>query len=320
MDTDILYGKINPSTLAVDWVKKFSNVGNEIGVIMNTGSTYFLYGMTDSFPVGGNVKCFGMTLDSTGGYSGCTSIKPVTLTSGTANLSAPTGTFKETTPSLTVRSPGPVQPVNTTLTVSAKTLTEATICAGTASPPAAPANLKAASISTSSVKLTWTASSGATSYKVYRKTPSTNWTLIFNGTAISYTDTLAAGNTITASHSYYVQACNTAGCSAATKTAVVPFAPTTFTATAGTGNVVLKWADKSANETGFEIFRKPGACSATGTWTKIASIAANASTYTNTGLAAGTIYSYKVRAYFRSATPYAYGYSSYTACANATVK
>jgi fibronectin type 3 domain-containing protein len=221
---------------------------------------------------------------------------------------------------LTVRSPGPAQPVNTTLTITAKTLTEATICSGGPTLPAAPTNLRATSSSASTVKLTWAASSGATSYKVYRKTPSTNWTLINTATTTSYTDTLANGNKTTVSFSYYVQACNSAGCSAATKTATVPFAPTSFTATAGTGRVVLKWTDKSGNERGFEIYWKPGACSAGGTWTKIATTVANVKTYTNTDLDAGKTYSYKVRAYKRSASPYAYGYSAYTSCANGTVK
>jgi hypothetical protein len=131
---------------------------------------------------------------------------------------------------------------------------------------------------------------------------------------------LANGNKTTVSFSYYVQACNSAGCSTATKTAIVPFAPTAFTATAGAGKVELKWTDKSDNETGFEIYRKPGACSAGGTWTKIATTAANVKAFTNTGLDKGKTYSYKIRAYKRSASPYAYGYSAYTTCANATVK
>jgi hypothetical protein len=320
MDADILYGKINPSTLSPVWMKKFGAAGNEFGAVMSTGSSYFLSGMTDSYPVGGPMKTFGITLDDAGSYSGCTPIKNVTLTSGTAGLSAPKGTFESSKPNLTIRSPGPAQPTNTTLTITEKTLTEATLCSGGTTKPAAPTNLKATSTSASNVNLTWTASSGATSYKVFRKTPSTNWTLINTATTTSYTDTLANGNKTTVSFSYYVQACNSAGCSTATKTAIVPFAPTAFTATAGAGKVELKWTDKSDNETGFEIYRKPGACSAGGTWTKIATTAANVKAFTNTGLDKGKTYSYKIRAYKRSASPYAYGYSAYTTCANATVK
>ncbi len=320
MDMDILYGKINPSTLVPVWMKKFGGAGNEIGAIINTGSTYFLSGSTDSFPVGGPMKTFGMTLDANGNYSGCPSIKTVTMTSGTADLSAPVGTFTSSTPTLVVRSPGPLQPVNTSLTVTAKTLSEAVICGGTAAPPPAPANLKATSTSSSAVKLTWSSASGAASYKVYRKTPSTTWTLIKTPTGLSYTDANALTNTTTISYSYYVQACNAAGCSPATQTAVVPFAPAGLTATSGSGSVTLKWSDKSTNEKGFEIYRKPVACATTAAWKKIAAVGANVTTYTNSGLAPGT-YAYRVRAYSRSAaTPYAFGYSSYTVCANATVK
>ena len=320
MDADILYGRINPSTLAPVWIKKFGAAGNEIGAVMSTGTTYFLSGMTDSYPVGGPMKTFGITLDANGSYSSCTPIKTLTLTSGTASIVASNGTFVSSTAVLSIRSPGPVQPTNTTLTLTAKTLTEATLCSGGTSKPAAPTNLKATSTSTSAVKLTWAASSGATSYKVYRKTPSTTWTLIGSPTGVAYTDANALTNTTTISYSYYIQACNSAGCSAATKTAIVPYAPTASSATAGTGSVALKWTDKSANETGFEIWRKPGTCSAAGTWAKTATVGKDITTYSNTGLAAGVTYSYKVRAYYRSASPYAYGYSLYTSCVNATVK
>lgn len=55
----------------------------------------------------------------------------------------------------------------------------------------------------------------------------------------------------------------------------------------------LTWADKSSNETGFEIYRSS---SMNGTYTLIATTAANATSYTNNGLTANTIYYYKVRA------------------------
>jgi hypothetical protein len=56
----------------------------------------------------------------------------------------------------------------------------------------------------------------------------------------------------------------------------------------------LSWTDNSTNETGFKIERKIGAG---GSYSQIATVGANVSTYSHTGLAAGTTYYYKVRAY-----------------------
>jgi len=60
-----------------------------------------------------------------------------------------------------------------------------------------------------------------------------------------------------------------------------------------TSTVKLTWTDKSNNETGFQIYRSN---SANGTYTLIATTAANVTTYTNTGLTSNTRYYYKVRA------------------------
>jgi hypothetical protein len=73
-----------------------------------------------------------------------------------------------------------------------------------------------------------------------------------------------------------------------------PSAPTNLAATAVSQTQInLTWTDTSSNETGFKIERRTGA----GSFTQIATVAANVNTYNNTGLAAGTTYTYKVRAY-----------------------
>jgi hypothetical protein len=54
----------------------------------------------------------------------------------------------------------------------------------------------------------------------------------------------------------------------------------------------LSWTDRSNNETGFEIQRQtPG-----GAWTPIATAAANATGYSDTGLTPLSTYIYRVRA------------------------
>jgi hypothetical protein len=71
-----------------------------------------------------------------------------------------------------------------------------------------------------------------------------------------------------------------------------PAAPSGLTATAvSTSQINLSWTDNATNETGFKIQRKTGAG---GTYAQIATAGANATTFNNTGLAAGTTYFYQV--------------------------
>lgn len=89
-----------------------------------------------------------------------------------------------------------------------------------------------------------------------------------------------------------------------------PAAPSNLTATtASSSQINLTWSDTASNETGFRIERKPGAG---GTYAEIATVAANVTSYSDTGLAASTLYYYRVRAY--NAT----GNSAYSTEANAT--
>jgi hypothetical protein len=62
-------------------------------------------------------------------------------------------------------------------------------------------------------------------------------------------------------------------------------------AAVSTAQINLTWLDNSTNETGFKIERKTG----TGAWSEIVTLAANVVTYTNTGLTASTMYTYRVR-------------------------
>ena len=74
-----------------------------------------------------------------------------------------------------------------------------------------------------------------------------------------------------------------------------PAAPSGLTAMASSSaQINLSWADNSTNEDGFKIERCAGAsCS----FSQIAAVGANVTTYSNTNLSANTAYSYQVRAY-----------------------
>jgi len=75
-----------------------------------------------------------------------------------------------------------------------------------------------------------------------------------------------------------------------------PGAPWNAVATAAsTSQIDVVWQDNSSNESGFEVHRST--TGASGAFTLRASLAANTSAYSDTGLTASTQYCYKVRAY-----------------------
>ena len=89
-------------------------------------------------------------------------------------------------------------------------------------------------------------------------------------------------------------------------------APDNLTATAvSSSQINLTWQSKSPNETGFKIER---AASSSGPWTQIATVGANITTYSNTGLTPSTTYYYRVCAYDTA------GNSSYSNTASATTQ
>jgi hypothetical protein len=74
----------------------------------------------------------------------------------------------------------------------------------------------------------------------------------------------------------------------------IPVAPSHLVvATASPTQLNLTWADNSNNETGFAVFRK----GATGDLVRVATVAANTTSYADQGLSASTTYSYRVRAF-----------------------
>ncbi|MBN1673980.1 MAG: lamin tail domain-containing protein [Kiritimatiellae bacterium] len=89
-----------------------------------------------------------------------------------------------------------------------------------------------------------------------------------------------------------------------------PAAPANLAATAASQTRVnLTWQDMSDNETGFKIDRRQSGLSA---WVRVGEPAANQTSYSDTGLPAGTEFYYKVKAYNAD------GNSPYSAVAAAT--
>ncbi len=76
-------------------------------------------------------------------------------------------------------------------------------------------------------------------------------------------------------------------------TSIAPIAPTALTASLSGAAVRLTWQDNGGDENGFRLERRAGS----GTWSQIATTAADTLTYTDTAVASGTTYEYRVFAY-----------------------
>jgi hypothetical protein len=75
-----------------------------------------------------------------------------------------------------------------------------------------------------------------------------------------------------------------------------PAAPTNLAATAvSSSQINLSWTDNSNNETGFKVERSKNGNG--NSFSQIATVGANVTTYSNTGLSRATKYYYRVRAY-----------------------
>jgi titin len=172
-------------------------------------------------------------------------------------------------------------------------------------PPAAPSNLAAQAVSSSQINLTWTDNStDETGFKIERCVGEGCFDFAqittVGANVTGYSNTGLAAST---SYSYRVRATNASGDSDYSSTVsattyappMPPAAPSGLTAQAvSSGQINLAWTDNSTDETGFKIERCTDAgCSS---FAQIATVGANVTGYSNTGLAASTSYSYRVRA------------------------
>jgi hypothetical protein len=165
--------------------------------------------------------------------------------------------------------------------------------------PASPSNLAAAA-GNAAVSLTWTASSGASSYAVKRGTTNGGpYTQVATPTSASYSDASLTNGT---TYYYVVSAINSSGASAnsaqvsalpvapQTAPATVPAAPGNPAATAGNAQTSLSWSASS----GATSYRVKRATASGGPYTQVA--APTTTSYTDTSLTNGTTYYYVVSA------------------------
>ncbi|NVO20851.1 MAG: DNRLRE domain-containing protein [Bacteroidetes bacterium] len=176
------------------------------------------------------------------------------------------------------------------------------VVTATSTTPAAPSNLSATAFSSGHVDLSWTDNSDSeTGFRVERKTGSGTYgeIAVVGSNVASYSDLTTSANT---TYTYRVRAYNTFGNSDYSNEASVttpappplPLAPTGLVVTpVSQTQLDLGWVDASSNEEGFKIERKTGS----GSYSEIASLGPNITSYSNTGLTANTAYTYRVYAY-----------------------
>ncbi len=171
------------------------------------------------------------------------------------------------------------------------------------SAPTAPSNLVATAASTSQINLSWTDnSSNETGFKIERRQSATTTWVALPTTAAGVTTYQDTGLIAGTKYYYHVCSTNAAGSSANTTDsfattnaapATIPAAPSNLVATAAsTSQINLTWTDNSNDETGFIIERRQ---SGTPNFAQIATPGAGVTTFSDTGLTAGTKYYYHIR-------------------------
>ncbi len=179
-------------------------------------------------------------------------------------------------------------------------------------PPVAPTNLTAILQSGSQIRLTWTDNAtNENGFVIERSVDGINFAKVgtaparSNTGSVTFTDTTWTPSAVNITYTYRVASANPAGYSAYAVSSpvlvpAVPAAPGNFRVTNGPNNnnsrsVTLNWADLSNNETGFTIQRSTNA-NFTGNSVTSVTLAANATSYTWTGLARNTNYYFRIRA------------------------
>lgn len=173
--------------------------------------------------------------------------------------------------------------------------------------PGVPGSVKAASASYNSVKVTWSAVSGADGYEVYRAATSGGaYSLVGTVSGAGYTN---GGLTTNKSYFYKVRAYRTvgktkvySGYSGVVSAKPVPGVPGAVKAASSSYNSVkISWGAVSG-ASGYQVYR---ATSSTGTYTLVGTL--SGTSYTNGGLTTNKAYYYKVRAYRTVGSAKVYG-------------
>jgi len=173
-----------------------------------------------------------------------------------------------------------------------------TTCATTPAPPApnAPSATNAVPSNSNTVVVTWTDNSAnEDGFRVERSPDGgTSWAPV-STTSANVTSLTDGGRSSEQQVCYHVIAFNAGGDSPPSNTACTtpPAAPTGLTATGVDGPAIaLAWTDKSAVEDGYEVQRSTDGA----TFSHLANLPANSTSYRDAAVASNTTYWYRVRA------------------------
>lgn len=175
-----------------------------------------------------------------------------------------------------------------------------TFCLNGCTGVSAPSGLGATAQSTSSIILGWTDNSvSEDGFIIERSSDGNGWSALAT-TAANATGFNDGGHSPNSTWFYRVRAFEGGDVSAWSNTAsattfdVPPAAPTNLIADATSENQVnLNWVDQAGNETGYRVERSDDGVSG---WVSVATLGANNTSHSDTGLAASTTYFYRVAA------------------------
>lgn len=176
-----------------------------------------------------------------------------------------------------------------------------------ATTPATPGSFSATYAEPTGVTITWADGANEAGYRLSRRTMTAGvygpWTDVVTA---AQNATQHIDNTVSADtrYQYRIRSCNGAGPSAFTSGLTVwtggppPAAPTGTAATGiSSSEIQITWTDASSDETHFSLQRSLRVGLTWDAWVDVATQpAANATTFTDSGLAANTKYRYRVRA------------------------